>query len=302
LIKKVKRLENARSIIKVDLLNSIENNSMLWTTCEEMLTMQGMYPLLIDGRVFIIEDRQNESIFLNRVGKSSESYRFHLVGVQHLDDLAKKISGSSTKYTDQSVGEYRYGYDGVFSKEQIDFLEGIFKNINKGIYYNETMSIATVSPEVEIIDKQRFMSSPLEEIKFSTGSNLKKIEERAFAGCSLRAISIPNGVAEIGDKAFYECKFLKTVTRPAGVTEVGNNAFSGCESLDNVVIPNGVTKIGDSAFWGCSSLQSVDVPASVTDIGKFSFGHNDNLKIRLPETLRGKFPEKQTWVMEYYDE
>lgn len=61
------------------------------------------------------------------------------------------------------------------------------------------------------------------------------------------------------------------VAIPQGVKEIGEKAFAGCSSLTSVEIPNSVTSIGLSAFEDCSSLASVGIPNSVTEIGEDSF-------------------------------
>ena len=54
----------------------------------------------------------------------------------------------------------------------------------------------------------------------------------------------PEGVTEIGERAFDGCEKLKSVVIPEGLTKIGAGAFSDCEKLESVVIPKGVTKIG----------------------------------------------------------
>ena len=57
-------------------------------------------------------------------------------------------------------------------------------------------------------------------------------EVGAFSGCSsLRAITLPPNLAEIGHYAFYECTSLSKITLPPMLTEIGNCAFFGCTSL-----------------------------------------------------------------------
>ena len=55
---------------------------------------------------------------------------------------------------------------------------------------------------------------------------------------------------------------LKIITIPHSVTEIGKGAFKGCTSLASVVIPRGVkyigsslTEISGSAFHGCKNLK-----------------------------------------------
>ncbi len=77
-------------------------------------------------------------------------------------------------------------------------------------------------------------------------------------------VNIPEGVMEIGARAFEDCTNLVSVKIPDGVTKFGDYAFQGCTSLESVTIPDSVTSIGDGAFKGCTSLASMTIPASVT--------------------------------------
>jgi len=74
--------------------------------------------------------------------------------------------------------------------------------------------------------------------------------------CALAATSyeVPQGVAVIGDGAFYGCSSLTSLTLPDGVTEIGVGAFWECESLTDLVIPDSVTQIADYAFYECPNL------------------------------------------------
>ena len=81
------------------------------------------------------------------------------------------------------------------------------------------------------------------------------------------AVTIPDGVKIIGDRAFRGCR-LESVVIPDSVTSIGNEAFSGCRCLKSVTIPGSVTSIGDRAFSECEYLKSISIPASVTSVGK----------------------------------
>ncbi|MBR6304165.1 MAG: leucine-rich repeat protein, partial [Paludibacteraceae bacterium] len=85
------------------------------------------------------------------------------------------------------------------------------------------------------------------------------------------SVSIPEGVASIGDYTFYGCSSLSSVDIPDSVNSIGQYAFYGCSSLSSVAIPEGVESIGQSAFYGCYSLSSVDIPDSVNSIGQSAF-------------------------------
>jgi len=74
---------------------------------------------------------------------------------------------------------------------------------------------------------------------------------------SIAVVTIPIGLAFIGNHAFAGCTDLRSINIPAGVMSIGNYVFASCESLTSITIPAGVTSIGSNAFSGCRGLTSV---------------------------------------------
>lgn len=99
------------------------------------------------------------------------------------------------------------------------------------------------------------------------------------------SVTIPDGVTEIGEMAFYSCDMVR-VSIPDSVTAIGKSAFFGCEKLTSVSIGNGVTTIGENAFRFCTALTEIVLPDSVTTIGDYAFHGCDNLKsIIIPDSV-----------------
>ncbi len=116
---------------------------------------------------------------------------------------------------------------------------------------------------------------------------ITEIGERAFDRRDrLISVTIPESVTKIGENAFSGCSGLTSVTIPDSVTSIGWSAFDGCSSLTSVTIPGSVTEIDRSAFWGCSSLTSVTIPDGVTKIGSRAFENCGSLtSITIPESI-----------------
>jgi hypothetical protein len=83
--------------------------------------------------------------------------------------------------------------------------------------------------------------------------------QSAFENSSLRSVSVPATVTNIGDAVFYGCTDLATVTLPGGVRSIGAWAFYSCISLTSFTIPINVSTIGDGAFVACYGMTTITV-------------------------------------------
>ncbi|MDE6427217.1 MAG: leucine-rich repeat domain-containing protein [Ruminococcus sp.] len=90
--------------------------------------------------------------------------------------------------------------------------------------------------------------------------------------------SIPEGVTNIGDNAFYDCERLTSINIPDSVVSIGIFAFWDCTWLTRINIPDRVKSIGDNAFGLCTHLRRINIPDSVTSIGDSAFNGCRNLK------------------------
>lgn len=96
--------------------------------------------------------------------------------------------------------------------------------------------------------------------------------------------AIPEGVPEVWENAFKNCKTIEEVVIPEGVTAIRSSAFEGCEKLRSVRIPEGVTRIEANAFKNCENLEFITIPASVKYVDKTAFEGCE--KVTIPERFR----------------
>ena len=79
------------------------------------------------------------------------------------------------------------------------------------------------------------------------------IGERAFEGTSPVAITVPEGVEEIGWFAFYGCATLTDVTLPASIRSIGYAVFDGCPRL-TLICPDGSYAAQYAESFGLSHI------------------------------------------------
>jgi len=108
----------------------------------------------------------------------------------------------------------------------------------------------------------------------------------AFSRTSIVAVTIPNGVAGIGNFAFEDARYLASVTIPDSVTELGIGVFKGDYNLMTATLGSGISTIPASAFWGATVLTSITIPNSVTRINDQAFYNTARLtSITIPNRV-----------------
>lgn len=93
-------------------------------------------------------------------------------------------------------------------------------------------------------------SIDVEEIHCSSSCTL--INDECFSGCTnLRLKSLPNSIATIDEKAFYNCESITLENGlPSNIERIYDYAFAGCLSLEDIVIPVQISDISQHAFEG----------------------------------------------------
>ena len=92
----------------------------------------------------------------------------------------------------------------------------------------------------------------------------------------LEGVALSAGIEEIGGQAFY-ASGLTDITLPDGLASIGENAFGYCTELMSVYLPGSVTRIAKDAFSDCYQV-ILEFPAG-------SYGQAYANENKLPYTL-----------------
>jgi len=110
-------------------------------------------------------------------------------------------------------------------------------------------------------------------VNFASSSNRPWNDNRS----NIQTVIIENGVKNIGNLSFFDCRALASITIPNSVTSIGNQSFAYCSSLTSINL-NSVTSIDYFAFNECKGLTSVTIPKSMLSIGESIFLNCTSLK------------------------
>lgn len=177
-----------------------------------------------------------------------------------------------------------FAFENCYGLTSVTIGSGV-TSIGERAFYNCTelidINISKENAKYKSVDGSLYTKDEKTLIQYAAGkANLSfvipegviNIENYAFYNCkTLTIITIPDSVKIIGDYVFSGCSALTSVAIGSGVTSIGSHAFEFCSKLTNVTIGSGVTNIGDRAFFNCTGLTSVTISNGVMSIGSFVF-------------------------------
>ena len=134
------------------------------------------------------------------------------------------------------------------------------------------------------------------------------IATSAFAGKTLKSVTISSYVKTIKAGAFQLCKGLTSITIPSFVETIEKDAFKDCTGLKKVTIGTDVTSIGIDAFKGCTNVAEVICYADANSLtwndnncDDFKTGKATVCYVSNPSDYSSKFSDVNVTFKQYYD-
>ena len=160
----------------------------------------------------------------------------------------------------------------------------------------------TLSSGIRYLGRRSFSGCKrLNYVNFQKSTMLKGIEAGVFQKCeSIEKINLPQGLTEIGSKAFYQTA-IQTIKLPSTLVEIGNSAFLKCRSLEVIQIPASVKKIGRWSFHGCGKLEKVEFLGDPEEIGEWIINKSTIIRCKKGSRIEAYCKEKE-FQIEYNDE
>ena len=155
------------------------------------------------------------------------------------------------------------------------------------VYYPSSI---TIPSSIKKIQKNGFHGSKAKTIIFDNGSQLEKIEDRAFNFSELEEIELPASLEYIGTSAFSFSQNLKKLTFSSSskLELISHEAFANLSNLEKLTLPKSVKKLGSNLFKNTTSLKHVDV-----EEGNESFASIDGVLFSKDKTKLIYYPSKK---------
>lgn len=129
-------------------------------------------------------------------------------------------------------------------------------------------TLAAIPRDIYTENRKNIVSLTLPESILSLEPDVSLPAAEASLGLTgLRILEMP-GLRSIGDYAFQNCRFLKTVNLPE-LDSIGNYTFYDCTALESLRFPK-LESIGNYAFAGCVSLRELNCP-KLESLGDYAF-------------------------------
>lgn len=228
----------------------------------------------VDGFWYYIIDGKTDEVALSRqVGRPAKNepnkYQGDVV-------VPETIEHEGKTYTVTEIGQSAFFFKSV---KTIKYPKTIRKIGSMAFFITDLVEIV-IPDHIEEVGSNAYAFCN-KALKLEIGKGLKKVGELAFYDCYyLKTITVSpdNTIYSERDNALYSKdqkiiykypsfrKNFTSVTFPETVEEVANDAFMYCFYIADWKLNEGLKKIGTEAFKQCYAMKSMTIPSTVEEI------------------------------------
>lgn len=190
-------------------------------------------------------------------------------------DSAMETKDSETIYEDAGDATI----DETSNDEDEDMAEDSPDATNEGLGENAIQLLSGVQDDVQIVQEGDFgvdgaLHWIYREDASLTISGAGAIPDYTEKGGqpwnaylrTIEALTIEEGITEVGAYAFYECRLIEMTSLPSSLTRIGAYAFYHNDKAKGIEIADSISSIGSYAFAYCAKLGSFKAPSGLTEL------------------------------------
>lgn len=182
---------------------------------------------------------------LTMLGEGCFERNYYLKSVRlnsQLKIIPEKAFSCCTGLTELIVPEnvqlYEVGNDAFYccSLSDITSFSQNLTVIGKRAFQSNNFSEIKLGKNVQLWDEAFYGCMELSDVQFAEDTSYTVLPNNLFGYCkSLKAVSIPDSITELGDGLFSESG-LETLTLGKSITKIDSGAFSACEKLEAILV------------------------------------------------------------------
>lgn len=187
----------------------------------------------------------------------------------------------------------------LFNTESLQIIR-IGKNVREigdwSLTNNKSMKEFVVDPENEwftAVDGVLFTKDMKTLVCYPTAKNITL--DRFGLTKDTTTYTVPEGVENIRNRAFYRCGYLTEVFLPTSLKTIGEMAFHTCSALQKIVLPEGLESIGKDAFAYCTGLTEITIPSTTKVVSEYAFSYSENIKKVVLKCKQGEVDLQGKW-------
>lgn len=183
---------------------------------------------------------------------------------------------------------------------KIDLPEGLTEIGEQAFYATGKLKAVLLPASLSSIGRMAFSENGLTAFELAEGNQHFKVVDGVLFSQDMKTLveypcmskakeyTVPDGVTQMSDGVFSNCKNLIKVNLPEGITEIPYGAFSGNGKTKLAVsFPSTLTAIGDAAFNKLNFGNDLVLPVGIKYIGEMAFDQSSFKTLTLPEGLTG---------------
>lgn len=125
------------------------------------------------------------------------------------------------------------------------------------------------------------------------------IGKEAFAGVkTITVVNFPKTLTKIEERAFAGSSIKKAFMHRTAITEIGAYAFSECKNLVQTDMPSTLTTLGEKAYYYCDMLKVATFRGDTANIDKFAFDACPKVKLYVKNSMQNVINFANTYSLE----
>ncbi|MBO5902153.1 MAG: leucine-rich repeat protein [Alistipes sp.] len=252
---------NCSSLTSITIPNSVTSiGEMAFVGCSSLKSFKGKFASE-DGRSLI---KDGKLIAFAPAGLTSYTIPNSVTSIGDYEFLdCSSLTSINIPNSVTEIGEY--AFDGCSSLTSITIPNSVKSIKNWTFAWCSSLTSITIPNSVTSIGYEAFKGCNIQSVIIDTVTGDTSYIEEVFGDNKIAGYrgkyASEDGRCLIVDGKLIDVveHNLTTYTIPDGVVEIGNKAFANCTGLTSLTIPNSVTTIKSGAFNDCNSIKTLSL-------------------------------------------